>query len=186
MKCPKCANDNTDDAQFCGGCGASLNIPQISRATARRREYAGFGRRVAAFILDILTFCVVVIPYYWLSAVLGWNDPGASEMVWIAWVATLIIPLLGVGVYQVRLLTLSGQTVGKRLLGMRIVDARTLERGTFARVFLLREAARLVLLFVPLGKLVDVFAILQRRDGRSIHDLIAGTAVVKILGEERP
>ena len=25
MKCPECRNDNTENAQFCGGCGVSLS-----------------------------------------------------------------------------------------------------------------------------------------------------------------
>jgi len=36
MKCPRCGNDNPENAQFCGGCGASLSAPTAKPGRLRR------------------------------------------------------------------------------------------------------------------------------------------------------
>ena len=36
MKCQTCGNDNPENAQFCGGCGASLSAPTAKTGRHRR------------------------------------------------------------------------------------------------------------------------------------------------------
>lgn len=84
---------------------------------------------------------------------------------------------LALVVYQVRLLAISGQTIGKRLLGIRIVRHDTLENGGFKTNVLLRGLLNGVLNFIPVYFLLDSLLIF-REDRRCIHDHIAGTVVV--------
>ncbi len=68
----------------------------------------------------------------------------------------------------------NGQTLGKRLLGLRIVAT---DGG---RPSLLRCAIRSALSLVSLGLLGLGFLLaLFNRSGRSLHDLLAGTWVVE-------
>jgi uncharacterized RDD family membrane protein YckC len=91
--------------------------------------------------------------------------------------------LLGLVVLQATLLTVRGQTVGKILTGLRVVRARDGSPAGFLHGFLLRgflpRCLRHVPLFGALFWLVDNCFIF-RDDRRCLHDLIAGTKVVKV------
>ena len=38
MKCPQCGHDNSEDAQFCGGCGTSLSVSTASSTGVESAE----------------------------------------------------------------------------------------------------------------------------------------------------
>ena len=84
---------------------------------------------------------------------------------------------------QTTLLCLRSQSVGKLLVGLRIVTVRDGTPGGPMRAYLLRGLLTWVIECVPVfGKiywLVDSFSIF-REDQRCLHDLIAGTKVVRI------
>jgi len=92
------------------------------------------------------------------------------------------LPLLAVLLLvQVTLLVWRGQSVGKLLIGLRIVRLDGSAPG-FVHAFVLRSCAPFLLEQVPLFGLifwiVDTCFVF-RPDRRCIHDLIAGTVVVK-------
>ena len=91
--------------------------------------------------------------------------------------------LLMLAVVQTVLLCRRSQSVGKLLLGIRIVTLRDGKPGGPFRAYLLRGLLIWVLEQIPLfGKLfwlVDSFCIF-REDQRCLHDMIAGTKVVKL------
>lgn len=79
------------------------------------------------------------------------------------------------------LLAKHGQTVGKKLVGTRIVSHADEKILPLAHVFGLRYAPLSVIAQVPL--IGNLFALLDclfifRKDKRCIHDLIAGTKVI--------
>lgn len=79
------------------------------------------------------------------------------------------------------LLLLYGQTIGKKLMRIRIVSAATDEHPNWVKLLLLRGPVAFLLSVVPL--VGQLFAIANtffifREDRRCIHDLIAGTKVV--------
>jgi uncharacterized RDD family membrane protein YckC len=80
---------------------------------------------------------------------------------------------------QVWLLSTAGQTMGKRLLKLRIVRLGTGEPPGFGRAVALRCWANALLTMIPFYSLLDVLFIF-REDRRCIHDLLAGTEVVKL------
>ena len=41
MKCPTCGNDNLENAQFCGGCGATLSASPVSGSTPQEMDTGG-------------------------------------------------------------------------------------------------------------------------------------------------
>lgn len=93
-----------------------------------------------------------------------------------------VLPLLGVLVLiQLVLLARRGQSVGKLLTGIRIVRTDGSPAG-FLHAFLLRGTVPVVIELIPI--LGFVFWIVDssfifRSDRRCLHDLIAGTVVVR-------
>lgn len=94
------------------------------------------------------------------------------------------LPLLGLLVaVQLFLLTTRGQSVGKYVLGLRIVRIADNAPAGFRQAFLLRGAAPFVIEQIPVAGfffwMVDS-AFIFRADQRCVHDLIAGTKVVRV------
>jgi uncharacterized RDD family membrane protein YckC len=92
--------------------------------------------------------------------------------------------VLGVAGYQLHLCARSGQSIGKRWMGIRVVredgNAASLFHILLLRNFIPGLMGALLGLLVPgLFPLVDALFIL-RADRRCLHDLIAGTKVVKV------
>ena len=93
-------------------------------------------------------------------------------------VAFGVLLLLGQLAADVFLLTVMGQTIGKIVLGIRIVRADTGEAPGFVRGVLLRSVVNSVLSVIPFYSLVDPLTIF-RDDRRCLHDMLAGTVVVR-------
>lgn len=94
------------------------------------------------------------------------------------------LPYLAVlAVVQIVLLCRRSQSVGKICLRIQIVSVRDEQPGGTVRAFLLRGLPTWIIKQIPvlglLYWLVDSFTIF-REDQRCIHDLIAGTKVVKL------
>jgi uncharacterized RDD family membrane protein YckC len=94
----------------------------------------------------------------------------------------LLLGVLLCAIVQLSMLAVRGQTVGKRLLGIRIVRAQDDTNPGFVHAVLLRSVVpmliRAIRIFGPGFWLVDVVCIF-RADKRCLHDLIAGTKVVQ-------
>ncbi|WP_424190921.1 RDD family protein [Sulfuricurvum sp.] len=69
----------------------------------------------------------------------------------------------------------SGQTPGKKLAHIRVVDAATLGSAPYWKLTL-----RFIGYFFSLITLVGFFIGLFRKDKRTLHDLISGTAVIRV------
>ena len=67
-----------------------------------------------------------------------------------------------------------GQTPGKKLTHIRVVDANTLAPAGY-----LKLTVRFVGYFLSLISIVGFFVGLFRTDKRALHDLISGTAVIR-------
>lgn len=99
----------------------------------------------------------------------------------------LLLGLAALGVTQLYLLAARGQTLGKRWMGIRIAKADSGANGGLTANILLRAVAPVLvsggvqLLSKGLGGLFGLADILCifRDDRRCLHDLIAGTVVVK-------
>ena len=100
--------------------------------------------------------------------------------------------LIGLGAFsllivQIVMLSMRGQTIGKRLLGIRIVRFGDGSNPGFVRAWLLRSLGvgligTLAALILPmLGNLFSIvnYGFIFRADRRCLHDLIADTKVVK-------
>jgi len=135
-------------------------------------EPAPLPERTAAFLLDqLVVVLVVVLPSLALGASLGeLVRPGRTRT--FAFVAAMGVAF----VYHFTLEWLTGQTIGKSILGLRVVAQDGTSLG-FQGAFL-RNALRLV---DGLGYWsVAVVIILYRGDGKRLGDIVGQTLVVAI------
>jgi len=138
---------------------------------------AGFWIRLVALVVDCILFAFAHLSLARLARAL-WGpglDGGAT-----APGSVLFFTLLFTIVYTTTLYTLAGQTLGKSLVGVRVVavDGTLLTIGPA----LLRHLAY-VLSAIPFG-----FGFLMaglRRDKRALHDLIAGSRVERTTPRRR-
>jgi resuscitation-promoting factor RpfA len=102
----------------------------------------------------------------------GFLDLVARERVIV--LSVLAAVALALGVYATLAHALAGATLGKRLLGIRLVGPDG------ARPSLARSAARTALVLVSVGTLgLGVLLAFFTRSGRALHDLLARTWVVE-------
>lgn len=142
-------------------------------------------RRVAAGLVDVVPFVAGGIALArWLvhaagvglpapaTGLDGFLDLVARERVIVLSVAAAVA--LALGVYETLAHALAGATLGKRLLGLRVVGPDG------ARPSLARSAARSALVGLSAALLgLGVLLALFTRSGRALHDLLARTWVVE-------
>ena len=170
-------------------------------AGAQGAEPAGRGTRLTAATLDGLLISVPLLPllavgiYYGVRTQLeavraGVGDKlgeapfmGATELTGLLAGAAFIgfIGAMGIAIYQWTLIVRTGQSLGKKWTGIRIerIDGSRITFGT--GVVLRNWVPKVMGAFPYLGMLfhlVDCLFIF-REDRRCLHDLIAGTRVVR-------
>jgi uncharacterized RDD family membrane protein YckC len=96
-----------------------------------------------------------------------------------AWQTMFVYIIIMLGI-QAFMLAKSGQSIGKKLTKIKIVDAENGEKVSLMRVFTLRSFIFIILnmLFMPLITIIDhVFALSEKR--QTLHDKLAKTKVIK-------
>jgi uncharacterized RDD family membrane protein YckC len=124
--------------------GKRLGLPERGPGSV-----ATFGRRMIAFVVDTVASALIAGLFTAPDAPGPWS----------------FVPLAVLYVVVVRF---TGQTLGMRLLGLRLIRV-----GSPSPLTVPRAAARLVLLCLLIPALVS------DRDGRGLHDKAAGSAVVR-------
>jgi uncharacterized RDD family membrane protein YckC len=137
--------------------------------------YASWGRRLTAWLIDV----VAVATGAWLPAALvGLADlQGSAGWELAARSFPFVVPF---GYYAACHGSSRGQTLGKRVLGIAVRRA-----GSLGRLGYPRAAARFLVTFafwLPAGllALVDGLWPLGQRENRALHDLVAGSVVVRV------
>ena len=147
------------------------------------KYYGGFWLRVIAYCVDVITLTVVTGILGIISSIMGLNplDP-SSQLLLFA------INLLVNFFYFVGTTCVFGGTLGKRILGLQVVDAETFQRVSIAQSMgrLMMQSVSIICIF--LGYIAIGFS--NKKQGW--HDSAAGTLVVKdsclnqlMLEEER-
>jgi uncharacterized RDD family membrane protein YckC len=145
-------------------------IRAMSAVLPRAARPAGFWIRLVAFLLDVL---VLMLAQFLLRviAALRWGADleGASRFQGGVVFFTLVFMIL----YPAALHAIGGQTIGKLVVGVRVVgmDGALLPLGA---ALLRAVASWLTLVFMlGLGHVVGGL----RKDKRALHDLLAGSRV---------
>ena len=165
INCPRCQTRNARNARWCRRCrtplGGSADEPIDILYPAQR------WRRFAAWLIDL-----PLSPAAFVVGILSADMGGPA----LATAGLLLLGIFGVP-YQVVLLRRDGQTVGKLLLRIRIVDEETGVKGRVFSNIVLRYFVNWLLTMIPPYVLIDhVFIFAKNR--RCVHDYLAGTKVV--------
>lgn len=147
---------------------AATDIPAASELASRLD-------RLWAALIDGIILMIILLPLFFFLGIFKGGDTTFGS--------SLLMAVLGLAAYLLvngRLLASSGQTVGKRQLGIRIVSLEG-QPVSLKHIVLMRLLPIQVIGLVPfVGSLlgfVDALFVF-RGDRRCIHDLIAGTKVV--------
>jgi uncharacterized RDD family membrane protein YckC len=140
------------------------DAPGRPATEARETQPPGFLRRLGAFAVDwvisvLVTFLVLPYDLYTGEGPVPSTVLGLPESSWV---------VLGVfALLNVVLVSLTGSTVGHRLFSLQVWQVRP---GSFPLQVVVRTL--LACLFVP--------ALVVLADGRGLHDLAAGTRLVRL------
>ncbi len=174
IQCQSCGYVNPSEARFCANCGSNLAatieqtaptiVPSATPAPEIAVEYTGFWRRLLGALIDGL----IVIG--WLSIL------GPLQYIFIHITPLVFFPYIIVILYFWLFIGLKGQTLGKMVVGIKVVNAEGSIPG-------LGDAA---LREVP-GKIVSSIVIylgflwiIWDRQKQGWHDKIASTHVVRV------
>jgi len=143
-------------------------------------ELAGRGERLVAVIVDTIVrlgiFFAIAIPTGIWDSLMNGKEPESATLIMIFVVG--FVAFFAINAY---LLNHYGQTIGKRLLGIRIAnlngDKTGLWKIIFARYLPIEVLAQIPIAGGFIG-LVDALMIFGS-ERRCMHDQIAGTIVVK-------
>jgi uncharacterized RDD family membrane protein YckC len=161
---------------------ASANRHQAARDFVEA-ELASPGSRLAAQILDGLLYVIVLLPAFIGGvSLLGKDKDDKSKEFYAGLVVGGVLLWLVLILIQGVFLCSKGQTLGKKMMGIRIVNSDDLGNPGFGRVFLLRYCANTLLTMIPwigwIYSLIDLLFIF-RGDRRCVHDLMAMTRVIR-------
>jgi uncharacterized RDD family membrane protein YckC len=143
-------------------------------------DLAGRGSRLLAAILDKLIASIMIyLPAFVVMAATGAFEQPSDEFdfdLLTIPIALCVIGLIAWSWITILLVARYGQTMGKRLLEIRVVRSDG-SRASLGRIFWLRNVVNALLGVIPLYSIIDVLLIFGERR-QCIHDLIADTIVV--------
>ncbi len=177
LRCRACGTSVSPNADFCPNCGQGLSTAQYPGV-----EYMGFWIRFAAFAIDriiVYVIAVLIAIAIGISRTTGEADPAIEQNVVVSFETinfSFILLTWGVSVvYGVLLTAFRGQTLGKMLLGIQVVDSRGSIPPWYRVVA--RELAGRFVSEVPiwLGYLWIAFD----QNKRGWHDYLGGCYVVR-------
>lgn len=134
------------------------------------------GTRLGAVLLDLVAAIAAMTPGLLVIAGSGYNDDLlglAGLLFFVGW--------FGVAGYQLYLLVQRGQTIGKRALGIRIVDHQTDDVPNWLRVVFVRQMLPGLIGAIPYVGWAFLIAdplFIFRDDRRCLHDFLAETEVI--------
>jgi uncharacterized RDD family membrane protein YckC len=147
-------------------------------------ELATRGERFGGAIVDVVVAIVTTLPIlffftdFWQKALAGEQVPMQDTLMLNVFSACIFFVINGY------LLASNGQTIGKRVVGIKIVSIHDHQILPFWKVVLLRYIPRTVLELIPNAIISFILSLINilfifREDRRCIHDHIAGTIVIK-------
>jgi len=155
--------------------------PGITRADDSPQHLASLGQRWLAAMIDGLLAAIVVAPIQYKLGVFAkyaakvepnfWENAGWAAIYFAAW-------LVENGYF----LATSSQTIGKRMVGIRIENVAG-GRTAFWKLVLVRNLPFSCIGQIPVIGVVLVLAdplLIFRKDRRCLHDHLAGTQVVRV------
>ncbi|MDH3889674.1 MAG: RDD family protein [candidate division Zixibacteria bacterium] len=135
-------------------------------------QLADRGTRLGAQLIDGLLVLPLIIVWVIIA---GTSESDAGELMGFL---LFILGMVGLIAYQWWLLSTEGQSIGKRMLNIKVVKLDG-TNGGFETNVLMRLIINGFICIIPLYCLVDVLFIFSE-ERRCIHDHIAGTKVIMV------
>ncbi|BBB26721.1 RDD family protein [Amphritea japonica] len=137
--------------------------------------------RFWAALLDTLFLSIVFVPAMYLLGI--WDQLMADQLSTMSDILLSALVLVAYIILNSYLLANSGQTIGKKLLNIRVVDFETEELLPFWKIVGVRYIPFFILSQIPaagqtIGLIDSLF--IFKKDKRCLHDLLANTKVVKL------
>jgi uncharacterized RDD family membrane protein YckC len=182
--CQYCGKEVSAGAGFCPSCGKPIASAQETpgpafpqpNVTGLRPNLATEGERIVAVIIDtIIVFIaslVIFIPLVFLVGFFAFGSFGflffgpATLLTWLLWL-----------LYFTYFESTSGQTIGKRVMNIRVVDDTTLQHLDFGRS-LVRNILRIID-WLPFFYLIGFILIVTNQNKQRIGDMAARSLVIK-------
>lgn len=141
-------------------------------------DLAGLGSRAAAGIVDTIVAGLALLLLFWLLTLVGLTGPSGALVGWVLALVIFVFAFAFLGYFIAFEALNGGRTVGKQMLGIRVVmdsgHPLTPTAAVVRSLFRLLDCYFPVLPFLP--GLLMIF--LQRRNQR-LGDIVAGTIVVR-------
>ena len=192
--CHGCHTSNLPTSQYCYKCGLKLPDEATIPGDMTQVIPAGFWQRFVAFVLDNIFITVITLMIFvFVFAIVFSISPEMAErymlsdyswesiletyevsLTWLDVVAYLAIIVIEIGYWTVAV-GWKGRTVGKMMLGMKVV------RTDGSRVSYLRAFGRYwgyALCFMTFG--IGFLVIALEKQKRGLHDFICDTMVIKV------
>jgi len=144
-----------------------VSTEEIKKEPTFQYDYASAGAKVKAFLTDAFML-VMPIMYIVFYLIMGGREGFAADKT-LGWVY-ILIPLV---IVQTIFMFRTGQTPGYRAYTLTVIDE---SRGDKPSLFitLFRNLCAILSLFTLFGWLMMFF----RKDHKTLHDLLSGTAVI--------
>lgn len=189
--CPNCGEDVLERARFCHVCGEPLReeqrtpielekseaVPKVSHVSD---EFAPVWRRLLASMIDVSIVLLVILPgviaFFWVvevvTGLVGMDRENSRQL---AGIAAVLLGMIGDWLYHARMQSSSRQaTYGKQFMGLKVTGLAG-EPISFGQATG-RHFAKFLSTF---ALLVGFFIAAITRKKQALHDMVAGTLVVR-------
>ena len=144
---------------------------------------ASIPSRLMAFLVDAVLSMAIGFPIIFVTGGFAKLQPGGPEY---SLVYNLFIIIVGIFIFILlhgKLLKTKGQTIGKKLLGIKIADmdgnTATIEKHILSRYAFSMFAPQIPMIGYPIG-FIDMLLIFTKSK-RTLHDYVGKTVVIKCL-----
>lgn len=185
--CPSCGEEMVSSAHYCHHCGRPVQrlapvepIRKTEPRTTTRSTYAPIWRRFVAAAIDTATVVTFVLPgvlaFFWLAEIVtGWIGLEPDDSRFFAGVGAVLLLLSADWIYNAYMNSSHRRaTFGKQFMGLKVTGLDGEEIGFGQATG--RYFAKYISTF-PLfaGFFIAPFT----RKKQALHDMVAGTVVVK-------
>jgi len=189
FNCPSCNAHNSSNARYCTACGANLSQANLNSgqstpyqtpssqpeaALVSAYAFAGFWKRVVAYILDgiIFSFLFGILAFLLGGSIFSIDPQNPGNMMAIFGIYALFYPAWWL--YFALMESSSSQgTFGKKILGIKVTDLQG-QPISFGHATGRHFSALITQMTFTIGYLMSAFTARKQ----ALHDMVASTLVV--------
>ena len=178
MFCWNCGKEQISDALYCHNCGTKLFSDPDAIGPAVTRKYAGFWKRLIAWIIDIILLIVIsniagLVVGFILGLTIEDLEATTADDIIITIASYSIFTVAGWLYYAIFESSYRQATPGKIALGIIVTDSNS-KRISFGRAAGRHFSKILSTLILGIGFIMISFT--GKKQG--LHDMIAGTLIL--------